>query len=180
MPWNRGLSNQRSVAATSSSNGIMSGLLLEAEVEVRGQAGAVRGEGAEIAGDALAGGPQIVEVEVDVEEVDVPGGLPRAPHVRRDDRARDRQRRRLGVVVDVAVAGRQKLGELLVEQAGEERRGERVARLDSGFAVLLGEGGALVQPLPEDAGPDLAGRHVLHEVGDVVVAEEVGRLEGGG
>jgi hypothetical protein len=43
--------------------------------------------------------------------------------------------------------------------------------------VVLGEAGALVQPLPEDAQADLAGRHVLHQVEHVVVAEEVGRLE---
>jgi hypothetical protein len=36
---------------------------------------------------------------------------------------------------------------------------------------------ALVQPLPQDAHPDLAGGHVLHQVEHVVVAEEVGRLE---
>ena len=36
---------------------------------------------------------------------------------------------------------------------------------------------ALVHPLPEDAQPDLAGGHVLHQIQDVVVAEEVGRLQ---
>ena len=36
---------------------------------------------------------------------------------------------------------------------------------------------ALVQPLPENAEADLAGRHVLHQVEHVVVAEEIGGLE---
>ena len=37
-----------------------------------------------------------------------------------------------------------------------------------------------MQPLPQDAQADLAGRHVLHQVEHVVVAEEVRRLERGG
>ena len=43
--------------------------------------------------------------------------------------------------------------------------------------VVLGELRALVQPFPEDAEADLAGRHVLHQIEHVVVAEEVRRLE---
>ena len=37
-----------------------------------------------------------------------------------------------------------------------------------------------MQPFPQDAQADFAGRHVFHQVQHVVVAEEVGRLERGG
>ena len=53
-----------------------------------------------------------------------------------------------------------------------------IARLRAGLGVAFRERRALVQPLPQDAQADFAGGHVLHEVEDVVVAEEVGGLEG--
>jgi hypothetical protein len=82
--------------------------------------------------------------------------------------------------VDVPVVGRDELLVLLGQQPGQEAGREPLARPHTGLWVLLGQPGALVQPLPEDAEPDLAGRHVLHQVEDVVVAKEVRRLEGGG
>ena len=66
---------------------------------------------------------------------------------------------------------------LLVEQPREQRGRERVAGARPGLGIVVGERRALVEPLPQDRQPDLAGRHVLHEVQDVVVAEEVGGLE---
>ena len=46
--------------------------------------------------------------------------------------------------------------------------------------IVRGERRVLVQPLPQDAQADLAGRHVFHQIEHIVVAEEVGRLERGG
>ena len=37
-----------------------------------------------------------------------------------------------------------------------------------------------MDPLPENAEANLTGRHIFHEVEDVIVAKEVGRLEGRG
>ncbi len=71
---------------------------------------------------------EVVVVEVEVQQIDVPGRLDAIGHVGRDDLARDRQRRRLRVVVDVAVAGREQLRVLLVEQAREERRSRTCRR----------------------------------------------------
>src|SRR5687768_9178500 len=67
-----------------------------AEVEVLGDARAVALEGFEVAGDALARHRQVLVVEVEVEQVDVPGRLAVARRVGGDDLARDRQRGVLG------------------------------------------------------------------------------------
>ena len=76
----------------------------------------------------------------------------------------------------VAIARFQQLLVLLGEQCREELRRQRVARLHA--ALIVGaERRILVQPFPQDAQADLAGGHVLHQVEDVVVAEEVRRLE---
>ena len=66
-----------------------------------------------------------------------------------------------------------------VEQPHEQLAREQVAGLDAGLASSAVSDGVLVQPFPEDAEADLAGRHVFHQVQHVVVAEEVGRLERG-
>ena len=79
----------------------------------------------------------------------------------------------------VAIGRVQELVVLLREQALEERRCERVTVRDAGRRVGGGEPCVLVQPLPEDAEPNLAGRHVLHEVEHVGVPEGIGRLERG-
>src|SRR5262249_37176252 len=98
-------------------------------------------------------------------------------HVAIDDLAGDGERRVLGVVVDVPVRRGPELAVLLGEEPAEEIRRERLAGARSGRSIAVGEARLLVHPLPEDAEADLAGRGVLHEIEDVVVAEEVGRLQ---
>src|SRR5690606_10906637 len=106
---------------------------------------------------------EVVVVEVDVEQVDGPGQLAvfvyQAPH----DLAGDRQGRGLRGGKDIPVVGGEELCVLLVEQALEQVLGERVASGDAGLRVVGGKRRLLVQPLPEDADADLAGRHVLHQ-----------------
>ena len=34
-----------------------------------------------------------------------------------------------------------------------------------------------MQPLPEDAEADLTGGHILHQIEDIVIAEEIGQLQ---
>src|SRR5881397_3728544 len=80
MPSKRGLANHRVVSSTSVSNALMGSLLRcrggrRIEVEVPRDAGAVPAEGLHVPGDALPRLGEVVVVEVDVEEVHVPGGL---------------------------------------------------------------------------------------------------------
>src|SRR5215468_6738379 len=96
MPLNRGLSNQRWSSATSSSIRAMRSVLLpDDEVGVVGDAGSVLLEAREIVPDPGAGPVEIFIVQVQVQEVDVPGRLDPAQHVVLGDLAGDRQRRLL-------------------------------------------------------------------------------------
>ena len=62
----------------------------------------------------------------------------------------------------------------------EQLTREGFARLDPAVGVVVGECRSLVEPFPEHGQADLTGRSILHQVEDVVVAEEVGWLEGCG
>src|SRR5215203_3976000 len=144
------------------------------EFEVLRDAGAALLERVGEQPDAAAGFAEVGVVQVDVQQVDVPGQLLRAGDVGRDDFPCDRQRRGFRIVVNVTVACGEQLRVLLLEQPREQRRGEHVAGLDPAL-VVRGEWGLLVQPLPQDAQADFPGRHVFHQVEHVVVAEEVRR-----
>src|SRR6202521_5632407 len=117
---------------------------LGVEIQVLGDARAVSVEGIEVERDALAGSRQIVLVQVEVQQIDVPRRLDGVEHVGLDDRPRDRQRRLLRVVVDVAVARSQELPVLLLEETREQLPGQGSARLDAGFRVAAGERRRLV------------------------------------
>ena len=54
---------------------------------------------------------------------------------------------------------------------------EGLARDDAGLGVVVGKSSSLVEPLPEDAQSNLPGGHILHQIENIVVTEEVGRLE---
>ena len=131
-------------------------------------------------GDAALGYHEVVQAQVEVEQVHVPGGLEGALDVGLHDGPGDGQGGVLGVVVDVAIAGLAELGVFLFQEAAEEGLGEGLPLDAARLGIGLGEQGALVDPLPEDGQADLARGHVLHEVEDVVVAEEVRRLQRGG
>ena len=124
---------------------------------------------------------EVVVAEGDVQQIDVPRQLDRA----RRRRSR-RSRARSAASCPSSRRGRRgcrRASSFSYSSASSRANSsarERVARLDAGLGVVVGERRALVQPLPEDAQADLAGRHVLHQIEHVVVAEEVGRLERGG
>src|SRR5207249_7826488 len=99
-------------------------------------------EGVEVGPDAGPGRGQVVVVEIQVQEVDVPGNLVAIGHVGGDDLPRDRQGGRLRIVVDVAVPRAEQLFVLLGEQAAEERRVEAVAGAGAGRRVVGGKPGA--------------------------------------
>ena len=121
---------------------------------------------------------EVVVVEVEVQQVDVPrrldGLVARRPRRWRGRSAASSASSRRGR------RGCSPRGSLAYSSSSSRPKSAAVkaspAR-DAGLRIVVGEPGALVQPLPEDAQPDLAGRHVLHQVEHVVVAEEVGGLE---
>src|SRR5450830_1283545 len=125
------------------------------EVEVLGDPRPVPLEGLDVGPDAGPGGGEVMIVEVEVQEVDVPGRLDVMGDVGLDDLPRDGQRGRLRVVVDVAVTGAKQFLVLLDEESREERRAEYVAGADTGCRVVGGEFCPLLQPLLEDAETDL-------------------------
>src|SRR5687767_7643720 len=105
------------------------------EIEVPGQARAVPPERRKKAGDAFASRPEVMDVEIQVEQVDVPRRLGVFAQIGFDDSASDRQRAGLRIVVDVSVVGCEQLGVLLVEQAIEARASEAVSRADTGVRI---------------------------------------------
>src|SRR5688500_6777439 len=84
------------------------------------------GEFLHVPRDARPSRGDVLDAEGDVQEIDVPRRFHRLRDVRLDDLACDRQRRRLRVVVHVAVPGTQKLAELLDDQPPTEIERERV------------------------------------------------------
>ena len=106
------------------------------------------------------------------------GGLARLVDVGRDDLAGDGQRGRLRVVVDVAVA-RRRAASRTPRRAGARKAPRRTYRRP--WRRVSGSSSVSRAPLCSHSQrmltPDLAGRHVLHQIEHVVVAEEVGRLE---
>src|SRR5712692_1145035 len=124
-PSKRGLASHCAVSAISDSNALMAGswatsdsidlmagslLLLHCrgcrglEIQVLCDAGAVPAECIHVPADPPPRLRQVFIVEVDVEQIDVPGRLERDGDVGLDDLARDGQRGRLRVVVDIPVA----------------------------------------------------------------------------
>src|SRR5262249_19708403 len=83
------------------------------EVEVFGDPGAVGLECLHVPGDALPRAPEIVVIQIEVEQVDVSGRLDGSADVACDDFPRDGQGRVLGIVVTVPVAGPPQLRILL-------------------------------------------------------------------
>src|SRR5512141_337687 len=123
IPLKRGLANHAFSSATSFSKSMRSprcGASGCAEVGVVGEAGAVALEGVQVGLDALPGAREVVVVEVQVEQVDVPGRLDRVLDVAGGDLAGDRQRGALRVVVHVAVLRLEQLPVLLGEQPLEQ------------------------------------------------------------
>src|SRR5438874_7303471 len=163
IPANRGLSNHSWVSLISRSNDLVRALLgSDNKIEILCNPRSVSLEGLDVGPDAGSGIGEVVIVQVQVQEIDVPGQLDAIGHVGSDDLACDGQRGRLRIVVDVAVTGGEQLLVFFVEQAGKKRQIERIAGFGARLRVVLVELRALVKPFPEDADPDLAGRHVLH------------------
>ncbi len=98
----------------------------------------------EVAGHAISGGPEVVIVQVEVQQIDVPGWLDSGPGICLDDGASDREGGRFRVIVDVAVARPEKLAVLLIQEPPEEPG----AGPGAGLGIVLRQPGALVQPLP--------------------------------
>src|SRR4029079_4621912 len=146
------------------------------EIQVLGDASAVLAERVREQPNPPLRLVQVGVVQIDVEQVDVPGQLHVVHDIGLHDLAGDRQGRALRDVVHVAVAGALQLVVLLFEQRLEQLAREGVARLHTDL-VVLGQRRPLVQPLPQDAQADLAGGHVLHQIQHIVVAAEVGRLQ---
>src|SRR5712692_6011177 len=121
---------------------------------------------------------QIVVIEIDVEQVDVPGQLDVVHDVGLDNRPGDGQRGVLRDVVDIPVARSAQLLVLLDEKPREQLFREEVARLDA-HLVVFGQPGVLVKPFPQDAETDFACGHVFHQIQHVVVSEKVCRLQRG-
>src|SRR5437016_6488427 len=115
IPAKRGVSNHCWVAATSCSNDVnlglifselMRGLLLsDNKIEILGDPRSVSLEGRDVGPDAGSGSGEIVIVQIQVQEIDVPGQLAAIGNVGRGDFARDGQRGGFRIVVNVAVAG---------------------------------------------------------------------------
>src|SRR4029450_5080492 len=121
-PANRGLSNHSWVSLISCSNDLIRALLGSYnKIEILGDPRAVSLEGPDVGRAPGAGGGEIVIVQVQVQQIDVPGQLDAIGNVGRDDLARDWQRCRLRIIVDVAIAGSEQLLVLFVEQPGKQR-----------------------------------------------------------
>jgi hypothetical protein len=107
---------------------------------------------------------QVVVSEVEVEQVNVPRQFDLLPDVGLDDLPCDRQRRVLGGIMNVAIAGLAELLVLLGQQPLAQLGREPIAGLDAHRSIVRGERCLLVQPFPQDAQTNLPGRHVLHQV----------------
>ena len=92
------------------------------DIRIGRQACAVAPEGGKIVLDTPAGTCQIMVVEVEIEQVNVPGGLERIFNVTRNDLAGDGQGGFLGVVVHIPVFRLAQLLVLLGHQLVEETR----------------------------------------------------------
>ena len=80
---------------------------------------------------------QIHVVEVEVEQVHVPGGLERILHIFGHDLPGDGQGGLLGIVVDIPVFGPAQLVVLLGQDLVEERGGQRIAGLNAAGRIRL-------------------------------------------
>src|SRR4029450_226669 len=122
IPANRGLSNPSWVSLISLSNDLPRALLgSDNKIEILGDPRSVSLEGLYVGPDAGSGIDEIVIVQVQVQEIDVPRQLGAIAHVGSDDLTSDGQRGRLRIIVDVAVAGGEQLLVFFVEQAGKTR-----------------------------------------------------------
>ena len=82
------------------------------------------------------------------------------------------------MVVNITIVGRKELGIFFFEEASKDLHGEHIAGPQTGFGIILGQRRALVDPFPEDAQTNLPGRHIFHQIENVIVAEKVGGLQG--
>ena len=115
-------------------------------------------------------------VQVDVQQVDIPGHFRFRQHVRFHNLARDWQGSRLRIVVEIFILRREATRIVFFKQLLEDLYREDVARLVSRVRIVFRQRRPLVNPFPQNAQSNLARGHVFHEIEDVVVAKQVGRL----
>ena len=146
------------------------------KVQVFGNPGAVFFECFHIEANPLFGHLQIVVVEVDVEQVNIPRYFNRGESVGLNNLPGDGERSSLGVIVHIFIFGLLYFVVLFLQQSFKQLRGEQISRFGTCLSIVFVQTPAFMQPFPQNAQPNLAGCHILHQVHDAVVIEEVGRL----
>ena len=146
------------------------------EVEVFGDSPALPAKGIAKQRDPPLRFLQIEVAEIDVQQIDVPRQLDLVAHVGVDDLPCDRQGRAFELSWTSRLFARCSFS-YSSTSSRENKSSVNTSPALTPTAIVLGQSRPLVQPFPQNAQPDFAGRHVFHQVQDIVVAEEVGRLE---